>query len=550
MDPSLLLGRLHLSSSSVHPSGLHDDGQPFPPIADVLSHLQDKLDGAAQRDNSDLEVAAAIGQVEHLFQKGDSRWLFSLDSTDCTNDVAACDGRAVLVKAYIGMVQSLTRCASLPVCETDGCTPDAVYRDVPARAAPVCLALCSLLGRLGPAQGEGADPTPDVGDAAPREAPPTGPGATARLLSAVAPLCCVLAVTHLQEQPWTDARSRECAGRLLSSLVSAGGWRDVTHLLLGGEEDESTARGVFGGLLDVLQPNLTKDLLHQCAAVKLVFSWALLQMRHPALSRHLPRILPPSLLLSDHYRPENCILGIRCLHHIVLHTTAAELRQYNRAEVVYQALYKYLYTTNAPQIQLVLDCLLDLLLVLEKAPSSSPSATGPRDAHWKPCRHDDVVRLLLTNMEMEHKVALRQVYATALPKYIHRLGVCVCRHLQRVERVLLGYLEVSNPPLEGSRSSALDALETLLPVAWPRIERRRVDVFLRCLLRLLVDVTSDRLLCTSVKEKLTNQTTRCLTLLNHCSNGRVQSLLQLVDSSCASDPVLRCLEMVTMATER
>ncbi|KAG7282362.1 hypothetical protein CRUP_029683, partial [Coryphaenoides rupestris] len=234
------------------------------------------------------------------------------------------------------------------------------------------------------------------------------------------------------DQPWTDARSRESAGRLLGILVSAGGWRDVPHLLQGDKEEESAAGGVFEGLLDDLQPNLT----------------------------------------------------------------------------------------------------------------------NPRDVPRRPCRHDDVVRLLLTNMEMEQKMVLRRVYATALPKYIHRLGVCVCRHLQRVDRVLLGYLEVSDPPQESSRSSALDALETLLPVAWPRIDHRRVGVFLRCLLRLLVDVTSDRLLCTSVKEKLTNQTARCLTLLNHCSNGRVQSLLQLVDSSCASAPMLRCLKTVTMATER
>ncbi|CAL8343826.1 unnamed protein product [Lota lota] len=549
MDLSLLLGRLHLSSSSAHPSHLPDDGQPFPPITEVLSQLQDNLSGVAQRDNCDSEKAAAIGQAEQLFKIADSHWLLSPDDTDQTNNAPACDRRAALVEAYVGVVQSLTRCSSLPACEADSCLPDGLYRDVPARAVLVCSALCSLLRRLGPAEGEAGGPGQDAREAAPHEAAHTGRGAGPLLLAAVAPLCCVFAVTHLQEQPWTDVRSRGSAGCLLSSLVATGGWRDVPHLLMGDDEESAgggRSRAVFGGLLDVLQPNLTKDLLYQCAAVKLVFSWALLQMSRPFLSHHLPRVISPSLLLSDHYRPENCILGIRCLHHIVLQTSAAELRQYNRAEVVYQALYKHLYTTNGPQIQLVLDCLLDLLLVLEKP----PSIAGPKEVTRRPCRHDDVVRLLLTNMEMEHKVALRRVYAAALPKYIHRLGVCACRHLKRVERVLLGYLEVSDPPHESSRGSTLDALETLLPVAWPRIDQRRVGVFLQCLLRLLVDVSSDGLLSTSVKEKLTNQTSRCLTLLNHCSHGRVQSLLQLVDSSCASAPVLRCLETVTMATER
>ena len=63
---------------------------------------------------------------------------------------------------------------------------------------------------------------------------------------------------------------------------------------------------------------------------------------------------------------------------------------------------------------------------------------------------------------------------------------------------------------------------SLISLLHCRVDQRRVGVFLQCLLRLLVDVSSDSLLSTSVKEKLTNQTARCLTLLNHCSHGRVQ----------------------------
>ena len=66
--------------------------------------------------------------------------------------------------------------------------------------------------------------------------------------------------------------------------------------------------------------------------------------------------------------------------------------------------------------QLVLSCLLDLLPVLEKPPSS----LGPASSRRKPCRHDDVLRLVLTHMEAEHKVALRHVYASALPLFIDR----------------------------------------------------------------------------------------------------------------------------------
>lgn len=52
--------------------------------------------------------------------------------------------------------------------------------------------------------------------------------------------------------------------------------------------------------------------------MKHVFAWTLPHVTRPWLSRYLESILPPSLLISDDYREENKILGVRCLHHIVL----------------------------------------------------------------------------------------------------------------------------------------------------------------------------------------------------------------------------------------
>lgn len=53
-------------------------------------------------------------------------------------------------------------------------------------------------------------------------------------------------------------------------------------------------------------------------ASKDVFSWALLRVPRPWLCPHLERVLPPALLLSDDFQEENKVLGVRCLHHIVL----------------------------------------------------------------------------------------------------------------------------------------------------------------------------------------------------------------------------------------
>ncbi|XP_018519925.1 TELO2-interacting protein 2 [Lates calcarifer] len=512
MELSSLLHDLHLSSSEKPlPS------PPLPPITELLSRLQEKLIGAS----SDSDASGLIGRVERLFLTADPDWLLSLDPSNEEG------GGAELWSAYRSLIDALIGRAALPLCEDDcGSLTPAAYQGVPARAVPVCSALRALLGTLGNGDRTG-------------------------LLLTAAPPVCVFAVTHFQDQAWTNSSSRAAAQSLQEALLRAGSWRDSAQLLMGdGSQDEEgeeggRSRGILGGVLDVLQPQLTKDSWQRCEAVKLVFAWTLLQVTRPSLSPHLPRLLPPSLLLSDHYRPENCMLGVRCLHHIVLNTPAADLRQFNRAEVVYQALFKHLYTTEAAVIQLVLSCLLDLLLVLEKPPSS----LGPSSAHRKPCRHDDVLRLVLTHMEAEHKVALRRVYASALPGYIDRMGVAVCRHLRRVERVVLGYLEIRDPPEETNRLRILEVLEKTTRAAWPRMGCR-VNALLCRLLRLLVDVCSDSDLSDSVRQQLMDRTALCVKLLDACLHGKLQPLLRQVDSSCCSPDVLACLATVTVTTER
>lgn len=58
-------------------------------------------------------------------------------------------------------------------------------------------------------------------------------------------------------------------------------------------------------------------------AVKHVFSWTLQQVTQPWLSQHLEKILPPSLLISDDYQTENKVLGVQCLHHIVINVVSS-----------------------------------------------------------------------------------------------------------------------------------------------------------------------------------------------------------------------------------
>lgn len=71
-----------------------------------------------------------------------------------------------------------------------------------------------------------------------------------------------------QVQAWSSPSSRSAAQEVMRTLLEAGPWTDSTHLLLGDrklevegqevEEQRGRAKGILGGVLDVLQPQLTK----------------------------------------------------------------------------------------------------------------------------------------------------------------------------------------------------------------------------------------------------------------------------------------------------
>ncbi|KAM5310959.1 TELO2-interacting protein 2 isoform 1-T2 [Glossophaga mutica] len=349
----------------------------------------------------------------------------------------------------------------------------------------------------------------------------------------------IFAVTHSLEQPWTRPPSQDVAGEVLALLLQVTECGSVAGFLHGENEDE---KGRFAVVLGLLKPDLNKESWKTNPATKHVFSWTLQQVTGPWLNQHLERILPPSLLISDDYQTENKVLGVHCLHHIVLNVPAADLLQYNRAQVLYHALFNHLYTPEHRLVQAVLLCLLDLFPVLEKA------------LHWKgdaarPTAHcDEVLQLILTHMEPEHRILLRRTYARNLPAFVRRLGILTVRHMKRLERVILGYLEVYDGPEEEARLKILETLKLLMQYTWPRVSCR-LAVLLKALLKLVCDVARDRSLTPEpVKSALLESATDCLILLDHCSQGQVKGLLAKSLQSCEDSTVASCIRKVQQAS--
>ncbi|XP_074837854.1 TELO2-interacting protein 2 isoform X2 [Carettochelys insculpta] len=383
---------------------------------------------------SGISKAGMVRDLCALFEAANYQWLFGGSQPTVTP------------KSLGDLVTALNHYAALPEHELDTKGPpsdDGFYATVADRAAEVGLVFLSLLAKA--------------------EAAKSSKTLDARVVRKILPCCLgqiyIFAATHQAEKPWTTLRSQSVAQNLLTLLIQVAGCGSVAEFLRGQTEGDE---GSFAAVMGLLKPKLTKETWKRNPATKYVFSWTLHHVTRPWLSLHLETVLPPSLLLSDDYQEENKILGVGCLHHIILNVPAADLNQFNRSQVVYHALYHHLYARETQLMQVVLLCLLDLLPVLERSPqglSQKPKAAAP-------CH--EVLQLVLIHMEAEYRLPLRRVYAKNLPAFVKRLGILIAQHLKRLEQVIVGYLEVCDGPEEAARLGILETLKCTIQHAWPR----------------------------------------------------------------------------------
>ncbi|NXG57332.1 TTI2 protein, partial [Hemiprocne comata] len=125
-----------------------------------------------------------------------------------------------------------------------------------------------------------------------------------------------------------------------------------------------------------------------------------------------------------------------------------------------------------------------------------------------------------------------------------RLGILTVRHLKRLERVILGYLEVWDGPEEEARLGILETLQCTIEHAWPRMPCR-LPVLLPALLKMIWDVHTDQSPTPEpVRVALLQGATECLILLDRCSKGQVKVLLEGVYRNCEETRVRECIRKV------
>lgn len=188
----------------------------------ALRHIHEQFEVEDSHENR----ARILENTAELCSNAPLSWLFPEVNTDLRGQ-------------YLGLVNSFTRYAALPVCATDSSVlPAKNYEDIPAKAQAVSTVLLALSLQIQKALEDQNSP------------------AIRSLVRTLAPTYCIFSITHLQEQPWTSAASRKRARELLTSTVELTGSRSVQELLSGKLNEDQ--EGVLGPILDTLQTELTK----------------------------------------------------------------------------------------------------------------------------------------------------------------------------------------------------------------------------------------------------------------------------------------------------
>lgn len=286
--------------------------------------------------------------------------------------------------------------------------------------------------------------------------------------------------------------------------------------LLTASQDDS--HSLFREILNLIQPKLKRDTWKKSILPRYIFEWFLGQVKLPHLSEYLDLVLVPSLLCVDDYIPDNKVLGIKCLSHILHNTSSAELQWYGRAEVIYDALSKQLYQHDVSIVNILHPCLLQCLSVVEHDPRKTDQ---PREYN----RYDTAFTQLLKDAGLASGIALRRAYTKHLPSYVDTMGITVVKHLNVFLEVLVVYLEQYDGPEETARINMLKTLETVIVTGWPRMPFH-CNTIVKCLLKLITDIALDKTLTPpKVKNNLVSKATYCLVLMKRCCHGKVESII-------------------------
>ncbi|KAI0219780.1 TELO2-interacting protein 2 [Lamellibrachia satsuma] len=355
-----------------------------------------------------------------------------------------------------------------------------------------------------------------------------------KILNTVCIKAFVLCAEHADEHLWTSEQSMSASDSLLGQILRSSECMTIVDFLNCQQDSR------FHAVLLELKSRLSKSTWKINPAAKHVFSWCVFNVKSPQLGDQLSLVLPPMLLLVDDFQIDHKCLGVLLLQHLMDNTSRTELSWYGRAHVIFDALRQQMYTHNAKLVRMLHPCLLGILRVVEVSPVK---CTAVR----KENRYDEVLRQILTDMELEDKLVLRRAYVEHLPCLLEEMGITAVRHLVQLLRVISAYLEVYDGPQEICRLGTFAVLKAVILVTWPRMSVHCGDI-LQCLLKFIYDVSVDQgLTPDDVSTRLIMKAMECLQLLKCACPDVMQELVGKLEEITLNDTWDRCIKELLIA---
>ncbi|XP_034936052.1 TELO2-interacting protein 2-like [Chelonus insularis] len=249
-------------------------------------------------------------------------------------------------------------------------------------------------------------------------------------------------------------------------------------------------------VLITLRPKLLKNTWKNYPAAVLCYKWILHQTQAPKLLEYLSDVLPTALIIYDDYVPANRILGLKCIHKILEHSSMQhEFVRSGYVDVLYDALEKLTRHRETEYIIPLYSCLTTVLMNLEYGNTSNTY-------EWT--KRDNIIGTLLDNMEFETNLELRHAYMTSLPQLLTNIGCA--KWCERLTRLLSEYCG-NHTDLRTLRAT-LQVAETILSMFHVRIPSHCLELY-SAFLKLHYDLTETPIF----DEEIIRSLERCIYLL-------------------------------------
>lgn len=328
------------------------------------------------------------------------------------------------------------------------------------------------------------------------------------LLKRTSAKALTVACSRLGDQPWTSDELKESSNNIIQYIRTVSKYDSYSSLLSGSKDQVLFRNGLLGIILNEVIPTFHRDTWKKNVPNMHAILWCLKKITYPNLGNYVSKLVPPLLLLADDYMTDHKLLGILSLSHLIENVIPTDLKLYNHADVIYDALMKQLYSNQGDVYEVTLECLLKLLPVLQSKPAmiNHDSFTC-----W-----DKTFVKIMNNVDLASKINVELVLLKFIPKFVEQMGGNVIKHIDKVLNLVSLPVQGDGSNVTKKRLFTIRILYTTIQSCWPVVylyQKQLFKIVFRMLIDLCMATTVGR---NSKKDLIEDEIFKVLVLLKMC----------------------------------